>query len=424
LADNSFAIYLNQIVKKAAGSGFDQRRYAGMDDYRLSRRNLLKGAGALAALAVTNGFPSDLFAGERMARFPEKTDLILLTSRPPQLETPLHYFRELVTPNEAVFVRWHISQVPTSVDMATWRLKVGGNTEKTLSLSMDDLKKFERMSYTAVIQCSGNSRSLFQPRVFGGEWGNGAMGNVTWSGARLKDILNSAGIKAGSVDVSFNGLDKPPLESVPDLVKSLPVEKALDDDIIVAYEMNGKPLPMLNGFPARLIVPGWYATYWVKSLSEIAVLDRPFEGFWVKTAYRIPDTPCGCVAPGSKPAKTIPINRMTTRSLIIDPADGSTLKANMPLKISGIAFSGGYSIKEVIVSTDGGRTWGEAQLGKDLGRYSWIQWSYPWKPSKPGKYILMAKATNSIGESQPFEGLWNPAGYLWNKVEKTEVKVK
>jgi sulfite dehydrogenase (cytochrome) subunit A len=395
-----------------------------MDEYRLSRRSLLKGAGAMAALAVTGGIPADLFAGERMARFPEKTDLILLTARPPQLETPLHYFKEMITPNEAVFVRWHISQIPTSVDLASWRLKVGGNTGKELSLSMDDLKKYEKVGYTAVIQCSGNSRSFFEPMVFGGQWKNGAMGNVTWAGTRLKDILNSAGIKAGSVDVSFDGLDRPPLASVPDLVKSLPVDKALEDDIIVAYEMNGQPLPMLNGFPARLIVPGWYATYWVKALSEITVLTKPFEGFWVRTAYRIPDTPCGCVEPGAAPKKTIPITSMTTRSLIIEPANGSTLKSNMPVNITGLAFSGGYSIKDVIVSVDSGRSWGEVRLGSDMGRYSWRQWSYAWRPEKPGKYVLMAKATNSVGESQPLEGLWNPAGYLWNKVEKTEVTVK
>jgi sulfite dehydrogenase len=395
-----------------------------MNNERLTRRDFLKAASMAAATVAVGGIPSTLFGEERrLAKFPEKTDLIVLTSRPPQLETPLHYFKELITPNEAVFVRWHISGIPTSVDLNQWRLKVGGNTKRELNLSLDDLKKFEKVQYTAVLQCSGNSRSLFEPRVFGGQWGNGAMANCTWTGARLRDILNKAGVKPGSVDVSFDGLDTPPLTSVPDLVKSLPVDKAMEEDIIVAYEMNGTPPPMLNGFPARLIVPGWYATYWVKSLTDITVLNKPFEGFWVKTAYRIPDTPCGCVPPGSKPKSTIPINRMTTRSLIIEPALKSSVKINKPIEIKGIAFSGGYGIKEVIVSTDGGTSWREAKLGRDLGKYSWILFSFPWKPTKPGKYTLMAKATNSIGESQPFQGLWNPAGYLWNPVEKHEVVV-
>jgi sulfite dehydrogenase len=379
-------------------------------------------------MTAFQGFPGELFAAfsdpRRMARYPEKTDLYLLTARPPQLETPLSYFTKLVTPNDELFVRWHLGDVPTSVDLASWRVAVGGNTEKELQLSMDDLKKFEPISYTAVIQCSGNSRGLFEPRVTGGEWGNGAMGNVTWTGARLKDILNAAGIKAGSVDVTFNGLDKGPLPTVPDFVKALPVDKALEEDIIVAYEMNGKPLPMLNGFPARLIVPSWYATYWVKSLQEITVTTSTFEHFWMKPAYRIPDNSCGCVPPGTKPEKTVPINRMTTRSFIISPSEGESLRKNRPVEISGIAFSGGYSIREVIVSLDEGKTWSEAKLGKDLGKYSWIQWSLPWKPGKAGKYRLMAKATNSIGESQPFEALWNPAGYLRHVVEKVDVTVR
>ncbi len=394
---------------------------------RFTRRDFMKTAGTLTALTALGGMPFDALAApyeRRLVKFPEKTDLILLTSRPPQLETPLSYFQELITPNDALFVRWHITPIPTSVDLAEWHLKVGGNTEKELQLSFDDLKKFEKVSYTAVIQCAGNGRSFFEPRVPGGQWKNGSMGNVTWAGARLKDVLNTAGVKAGSVDVSFNGLDRGSLPTVPDFIKSLQMDKALEEDIIIAYEMNGNPLTMLNGFPARLIVPGWYATYWVKSLSDLSVNTKAFEGFWMNPAYRIPDTDCGCIPPGAKPSRTIPIHRMTTRSLIVTPSDGETLKANRPVNIMGVAFSGGYGIKDVIVSTDGGRTWSQAGLGKDLGKYSWIQFTLPWKPAKAGTYTLMAKATNSIGESQPFEGLWNPSGYLWNKVEPLTVKVQ
>ncbi|HLE40139.1 MAG TPA: molybdopterin-dependent oxidoreductase [Nitrospirota bacterium] len=399
-----------------------------MEHKRFTRRDFLKTAGALTAMTVLGEMPLDLLAAtdeRRLVRYPEKTDLILLTSRPPQLETPLKYFKELITPNDALFVRWHIANIPTSIDVNQWRLKVGGNTEQELQLSLSDLRvRFEKVTFTAVIQCAGNGRSFFEPRVAGGQWKNGAMGNVTWSGARLKDILNQAGIKAGSVDVSFNGLDTGTLPTVPDFIKSLPIDKALEDDMLIAYEMNGRPLTMLNGFPARLIVPGWYATYWVKSLTDITVLNKSFEEFWMKSAYRIPDTACGCVPPGAKPQKTIPIHRMTTRSLIITPEERSGLKVNKPVDIAGIAFSGGYGITDVVVSTDGGRSWGQAKLGKDLGKYSWIQWTYPWRPKKPGKYTLMAKATNSIGESQPFEGLWNPSGYLWNKVEPLAVVVR
>ena len=335
----------------------------------ISRRGFLKTAGITSAMAATGAIPALLYASERkFVGYPEKTDLLLLTSRPPQLETPYKYFKELITPNDAMFVRWHLANIPTTIDLATWRLVVHGNVEKELSLTFDDLKKFEKVGYTAVMQCAGNGRSFFEPPVFGGQWLNGSMGNATWGGVRLKDVLKAANPKPGSMDVILKGLDKPPLPSVPGFAKALPLDKMLEDDIIIAYEMNGQDLPMLNGFPVRLIVPGWYATYWVKSLSDIEISAKPFEGFWKKTAYRIPDTPCGCVEPGATPTRTVPISRMTTRSLLINPEDGTRLKAGQPVELMGLAFSGGYSIKEVLVSGDGGMNWRPARLGKVLGR--------------------------------------------------------
>lgn len=395
-----------------------------MEFQGMTRRDFIKTVGITTAMAATGTIPSALYASERkLVAYPEKTELLLLTSRPPQLETPLQYFRELVTPNEALFVRWHLANIPTSVDLDTWRLRIHGNVAKQLSLSLDNLKKFEKVGYTAVIQCAGNGRSFFDPPVFGGQWLNGAMGNCTWGGVRLKDVLKSAGIKAGSTEVFFRGLDTAVLPTTPNFMKSLPLDKAQEDDIIIAYEMNGRELPMLNGFPVRLVVPGWYASYWVKSLSDIEVSVKPSSSFWMKTAYRIPDNPCGCVEPGTAPKKSVPINRMTTRSLMINPEDGARLNSGQAIELMGVAFSGGYSIKEVLVSVDNGMSWQPARLGKDLGRYSWIQWFYPWQPVKAGNYRILVKATNSIGESQPFDGLWNPSGYLLNKVEKYNLTV-
>ena len=364
-------------------------------------------------------------AGRPLVRYPEKTDLILLTSRPPQLETPKRYFAHAITPNEAFFVRYHILPIPTTVDLATWRLKLGGVVDKPLELSMDDLKtKFAKVSVVAVNQCSGNGRSRFAPRVFGGQWGDGAMGNAAWTGARLRDILTAAGVKPRAVEVAFNGLDEPAQPSVPDFVKSLTVGRIMDDpDVLVAYEMNGQPLPMLNGFPARLIVPGWFSTYWVKNLSEIIVLDHEFDGFWVKTAYRIPDTPCGCVEPASKPTRTVPINRMNVKSVIASPADGTHARVGDALKFEGVAFDGGYGVTGVFVSSDGGATWQAAQLGRDLGRYSFREWSFGLKTQRPGSLRLMVRAVNRVGESQPTEPLWNPAGYLRNVVDHVDVQV-
>ena len=365
-----------------------------------------------------------LLAGRPLVRYPGKTDLILLTSRPPQLETPMKYFESAITPNEAFYVRYHIPP-PREVDLSTWRLKVAGHVDKQVELSMDDLQtKFPRTTIVAVNQCSGNGRGYFSPRVFGGQWANGAMGNAEWTGVRLRDILSAAGMRQGAVDVTFNGLDQPPLPTVPDFVKSLTASRIMEDPtVLVAYQMNGQPLPMLNGFPARLIVPGWYATYWVKNLSQITVLDKEFDGFWMRKAYLIPDTPCGCVDPGSTPAHTVPINRMDVRSLIIVPQEGARLAAGKSVTLKGIAFDSGYGIQEVLVSTDKGASWRPAQLGKDLGIYSFREWSFQWTPPRTGSYRIMARATNRIGESQPSAAPWNPAGYLRNVVEQVNLSV-
>jgi sulfite dehydrogenase (cytochrome) subunit A len=396
----------------------------------LSRRQALRALGGAAILAA-HATPSwaqaadPLLAGRPLVRYPEKTDLILLTSRPPQLETPMKWFDRAVTPNEAFFVRYHVFPIPTRVDLATWRLRVGGHVDRPLELSMDELTtRFPAVAVTAVNQCSGNSRGRFTPRVLGGQWGDGAMGNAEWVGCRLKDVLAAAGVRQGAVDVTFDGLDKPAFPSVPDFVKALPLARALDDsNVLVAYQMNGAPLPMLNGFPARLVVPGWYATYWVKNLSEITVVDKPFEQYWMKPAYRIPDTPCGCVEPGTAPKSTVPITRMTVRSFVASPESGARLAAGRPVTLKGIAFDGGYGIREVEISDDGGATWRRATLGGDRGPYSFREWSSAWTPARAGAARVMVRAFNRIGESQGAEALWNPAGYLRNVIESVEYPV-
>ncbi|MHB8654818.1 MAG: molybdopterin-dependent oxidoreductase [Terriglobia bacterium] len=400
-------------------SGLSRRKFL----HRLAATSVL-GAGMGYGASFAFGLEDPNLAGRPLVRYPEKTDLILLTSRPPQLETPMKYFDRAITPNEAFFVRYHIYP-PTSVDLATWRLKISGLVQKPLELSMQDLQtQFEPQRVVAVNQCSGNSRGRFAPRVFGGQWGDGAMGCAEWIGVRLRDLLNAAGVKPGAADVVFNGLDQPAAPSVPDLQKSLTVGHIMDDpDILVAYRMNGTALPLLNGLPARVVVPGWYSTYWVKNLEEITVLDHQFDGFWMRKAYLIPDTPCGCVAPGSTPERMVPINRMRVRSFIASPENGARITFGRPTILKGIAFDGGYGIESVSVSTDGGSTWRLAELGTDHGKYAFREWTFKWTPAVRGKQRVMVRATNNVGESQATSALWNPGGYLRNVVEHVEYDV-
>src|SRR3954466_13542349 len=349
-------------------------------------------AGSLAALRAQEMVELPFENGTRpLVKYPQKRPLIRVTSRPPQLETPFAIFNEnVITPNDAFFVRYHLTNSPPREDVLTpdkFRLTIKGKVNSPLTLSIDDLKKFEPVEIVAVNQCSGNSRGFFQPRVSGGQLGNGAMGNATWKGARLKDVLDKAAVAQGAKQVTFNGLDGPLIPTTPDFVKALDIDQALDGECLLAYEMNGEELPWLNGFPLRLIVPGYYGTYWVKHLNEITVVDEQYIGYWMDPAYRIPANDCACVEPGTKPNKSVPIARFNVRSFITSLADGAQIKSNTTTTVKGIAFDGGYGIREVIFSDDNGKTWREAELGKDLGKYSFREWTIPFTP-KPGKSAL------------------------------------
>jgi sulfite dehydrogenase (cytochrome) subunit A len=399
-----------------------------------SRRRLFRAGAALGGLgllgkaglagAVSKTIELPMVNGTReLATYPQKRELILMTARPVQLETPMHVFNEGVfTPNDAFFVRWHLAGVPTTVDGNAFHTNVHGRVKQPLSLSVADIKsQFEPVEIAAVCQCAGNSRGFFDPRVPGGQWANGAMGNALWKGARLRDILNKAGIEADAVQVRFNGADAPVMPPTPDFIKALDLDVALGDDVLVAYSMNGENLPLLNGFPVRLVIPGFYATYWVKMLDDIEVIDKVDENFWMKPAYRVPDNDCACMEPGEKGVKTVPISRLDVRSFIISVADGAKVKGGHVHQIKGIAFDGGYGIARVLFSSDGGEHWEEAKLEKDHGKYSYRQWSAPFKPRAGRRYELACIAVDTIGQSQRFTPRWNPSGYMRNVVERVRV---
>ena len=359
---------------------------------------------------------------------PQKAPLLLLTDRPVQLETPRHYFATAFTPNDAFYVRWHLDGIPNNVDLKEWRLQIEGNVAKPQALSLPQLmQKFKAVSIAAVNQCSGNSRSRLQPRVPGGQWGNGAMGNAMWTGVRLRELLDAAGVKTGSVQVQFRGLETGSGSNgmgSSRFLKSLDLANPVLDDCVVAYLMNGEPLPILNGFPVRLIVPGYFATYWMKCLSWIRVLDATDENFWMKPGYRIPDTPKGNTTPDEVKAgkvNMVPIAKMPVRSFLMSPDGSSKIPAGMTVTLRGIAFSGYGGVTRVEISDDGGKNWSATKLGKDYGAYSFRTWEASWTPKSPGKYTVAVRATDEKGNTQPDEPVWNPGGYLWNRIEKQEV---
>jgi DMSO/TMAO reductase YedYZ molybdopterin-dependent catalytic subunit len=361
---------------------------------------------------------------------PQKAPLILLTDRPVQLETPRNYFASAFTPNEAFYVRWHLDRIPNAVDLKSWRLRIEGNVSSPQALSMGDLlRKFRAETIAAVNQCSGNSRSRLQPRVPGGQWGNGAMGNARWTGVKLRDLLNAAGMKSGSLQVQLQGLEQgegPEGMGSRAFMKSLDLDNPVIDECVVAYAMNGEPLPMLNGFPVRLVVPGYFATYWMKCLTWIRVLDKTDENFWMKTAYRIPDTPRGTTTPEAMKAggvKTVPIGRMPVRSFLISPDGSGKIPAGMTVNLRGTTFSGYGRVTKVEISEDDLKTWKPAQLGEDFGAYSFRTWDLAWTPKTTGKFSIAVRATDEKGNAQSDEPVWNAGGYLWNKIERHEFVV-
>jgi Oxidoreductase molybdopterin binding domain/Mo-co oxidoreductase dimerisation domain len=251
------------------------------------------------------------------------------------------------------------------------------------------------------------------------------MGCARWRGARLKDVLDLVGLNKEAVEVVFDGADGPVFDKTPDLVKSLPVWKAIEETTLVAYEMNGEPLPHWNGFPARIVAPGWTATYWVKHITSITAVTKPFDGYWMKTAYRIPVGKFPSVARfiSQETATNTPITEIAVNSLITSPSDGARIKAGRRTAVSGIAWDGGYGIQSVEVSADNGKSWSEARLGEDLGNYAFRPWSYEFIPKRRGKLSLTARATNQIGQTQTREPVQNPAGYNNNITQTVTLDV-
>jgi len=407
----------------------------------MHRRLFLQGvSGALAApvffsgrsfgaerAPLTFGLPQGDYDTAELASLPGKRQLIQLTTRPPNFETPVSAFATPVTANDMFFVRYHLAGIPQRIDVQQWKLDVGGEGAATpFQANFADLQRnFAQVEVAAVLQCAGNRRGLSNPHVPGVQWGLGAMGNAVWRGPRLKDVLAKAGLKPGVIEIVVDGADGPVLAGTPDFVKSIPLAKAMDDNTIIALQMNGEPLPYFNGFPARLIVPGWTGTYWMKHLTSIQAVNKPFDGFWMKGAYRIPTGLFPTVQRFATQENEMntPVTEMVVNSLIVSPAEGTRARRGETVNVAGVAWDGGYGIRSVAVSVDNGATWREANLGTDSGRFAFRPWNYRFTADAAGTRTILAKASNRLGETQTDALIFNPAGYHNNVVRPTTIVV-
>jgi DMSO/TMAO reductase YedYZ molybdopterin-dependent catalytic subunit len=394
-----------------------------------TRRSVLLGSAA-AALAGPRAFAAALDpalpAGLREEAVIEspagKRDLLKLTWRPPNYETPLDGFTTPITANDRFFVRYHLANIPTKAELANWSLSIGGDAaEQEVKLSLAGLKALPATEITAICQCAGNRRGLFTPHVPGVEWGIGAMGNAVWRGVRLKDVLAKAGVKPGAVEVTVRGADSAVVEATPVFKKSIPLDRAMDDTVLLAYAMNGEDLPLLNGYPVRLIVPGWTGTYWMKHVTRIEVVSKPFDGFWMAKGYRVPKGVFGTDRPFTSQdnEKTSPVTELVVNSLITAPLDGAKV-GGAGFAVQGLAWDGGHGIARVEVSLDAGATWQAAALGEDLGRFAFRPWSFA-VPAGSGSITVLARATATNGATQPAKLVANPAGYHHNVISTVTV---
>ncbi len=349
---------------------------------------------------------------------PGEDGLIVRSFRFVDLETPVEYFNTWLTPVPRFFVRNHMHE-PSELEAPTWRLTIGGEVEKPITLSLADLAKLESHSVVNTLECAGNGRGLYRPQVPGVQWQKGAVSTARFSGPRLRDVLQHAAVKTSGKHVMFRGLDEVP-GKVPPFIRSIPIDKALDSDTLIATHMNGAPLTRHHGFPARALVPGWIGAASCKWLTEIKVLDSEFVGNFMSPGYRLPNQP---VKPGDtvKPEDTHPVTGLNVKSLIAGPIDGLRTKPGR-IAVHGVAWAGEADVAKVEISTDGGSSWKPATLGQDKARYAWRLWHHDFN-AKSGDYSILSRATDSQGRIQPDAAVWNPSGYLYNAIDQVKIHV-
>ena len=346
--------------------------------------------------------------------------MIVRSRRPLNLESPIAALEHRLTPNEAFFVRSHFGA--PAIDLAPWDVEVTGLVSRPSRLTLADLERLEQATKTAVLQCAGNGRGLYRPRVPGVPWERGAVGQAEWSGARLADVLDRAGIESGAAHVHFVGGDAPPSPKTPAFVRSIPLDRARDPATILALRMNGEPLPVLHGGPVRLVVPGWAGNNWFKWIRRIVVARDEAPGPYMQTSYRMPRTP---VPPGAAPGAVPmdPVTWMNVKSLVAWPERGRVLPAG-PVEIRGIAWTGQGHVTKVDVRIDREGEWQSATLLGEPELGAWRPWRLRWESPSRGRHVIEVRAADSMGQVQPESPAWNRSGYLWNGFDTGACEVR
>lgn len=385
----------------------------------LPRRSLLRlGVAGLAGHALRQSSPAR-GSGPDVAA-PDERSLIVRSRRPLNLESSVASLGDRLTPAGEFFVRSHFGA--PAVDLAPWEVEVVGLVDRPLRLSLDALGRMEQSTRTAVLQCAGNGRGLYRPRVPGVPWERGAVGQAEWAGVRLAALLDRAGPHKDAAHVHFLGADSPPTPKIAPFVRSIPLDRARDEGTVLALRMNGEPLPTLHGGPARLVVPGWAGNNWFKWVRRIVVARDEAPGFYMQTAYRMPRTP---VPPGpGQPAVPLdPVTWMNVKSLITSPGRGDVVPGGR-VEIRGVAWTGQGHVTRVEVRIGPNDRWREATLLDEPAPGAWRRWRLEWKPDRPGRIAIAVRAADSTGAVQPPLPAWNKSGYLWNGHDEIEIEVR
>lgn len=338
----------------------------------------------------------------------------IMSSKPLNAETPTEHLRSWITANSVFFDRNQGAIPYRRIPIEKWSLSVAGEVESPLTFSFDEILRLPKAISANTLECSGNSRSLLPQKASGNPWTVGGVGNAVWGGVWLREILAAAGLRPAARHVAFEGLDKPLGTSGARFIRSIPVEKAVASTLL-AYEMNGAPLPLKHGYPLRALALGWTGANCVKWLTRITVLDRPFEGFYMDSVYRV-------FQKEQQPETGEVVTGMKLKAIITQPMPGETLRSGT-IVILGAAYAGEKEVARVEVSVDGGTMWHAAEFIGPREPYAWRQWQALWKASEPGEYSIMARAVDADGNQQPMNAAWNVLGYGNNGIAEHAVRV-